>query len=930
MADYLLARPGTAQFLPDGSLRLWLFLTTLYTGVGGLMGFLVGALFLLLARCSDLGSLAKQAQNRPAGRWIAYGLAGTSGAIGFGWGVHQIALISLLRFHGHFLIAALVGTTAAMLMIPISLAVFLLARLLSPLLPCGPRPTLRLSSPIAWLSGWWLIGLFIAAAGTFELVERIQGAKRMTAPIRALNIGLWAPPICIAGFALAHVVGRIVWRRWAEGRMAIPLLNRPLSAVITAAALLLLAAGVGVAATWPLMKLLPWPAFVVSGIALATGMLAGAAGLGSSLDRRPPWLRGGLPLTAALVLIAAGLYQQRVERVRKAAVVHAALAGPLLETARLVSDFDRDGYSGLLGADCDDFDADIHPGAIDLPDDGIDQNCNGHQATAHPAPHPPFVPLPATVPKQPHVILITIDAVRADHVGAYGYPRATTPQIDTLARDAVLFKNGWAHSPSTRYSVPAILTGRYESTIAWGSPAQHWPPPVLPKNRLLAEMLHERGYRTAALLPYHYFERAWGVDQGFDDYDYSLSRLHSNPFNGDPARAAGSSSKEMADLAISYLQEHRRQPLFLWMHFYDPHYLYERHVEVPAFGESEADLYDGELRFTDLHVGRVLDTLKQTGLWDQSIIVLTSDHGEGLGEHNIRQHGYHIYVQQNKVPFIVRVPGISPRVVDEPVGHVDLFPSLLNLLGAPDEPQLLGRSFVDLMTGSAPFAPRQVFGEVEYEGPVVRKSVATSVWHLIANVVPDHTFELYHLASDPEEAHDLAGYGHPEEAQLTQELAAWMDQTALPGDGVPSLPANLAPHPFPYKEAIGSNLGQLLEIDGATVPTSVRAGETLTFELIMHARRPIPTGWRLFTHVVAEDGRFLNADHQPVAGQLTLQKMRPGQYVRDPIETAVPRNWPPGSLTIRVGLFRGPERAVATGPRAADDHIAVATLRVVP
>src|SRR5205814_10644387 len=140
---------------------------------------------------------------------------------------------------------------------------------------------------------------------------------------------------------------------------------------------------------------------------------------------------------------------------------------------------------------------------------------------------------------------------------------------------------------------------------------------------------------------------------------------------------------------------------------------------------SESDLYDGELAFTDFHVGRVLDALKQAGLWDKSIVIVSADHGEGLGEHGIHQHGYHIYSQQNKVPFIVRVPGVAPRTVAAPVGHVDLFPSLLNLLGAPDEPQLLGRSFVDLMTGGARGDDRAAFGEVEYEGPVVRKSIAT-------------------------------------------------------------------------------------------------------------------------------------------------------------------------------------------------------------
>src|SRR5207302_10065893 len=128
---------------------------------------------------------------------------------------------------------------------------------------------------------------------------------------------------------------------------------------------------------------------------------------------------------------------------------------------------DGDGYSSVLGGgDCNDFDREIHPGALDWPDDGIDQDCNGHQATLAAPPRAPFVPLPAAVPRDANVVIITLDALRADHVGAYGYARATTPRLDSLARESALFSDAWAHAPSTRYSVPAILRGRFPSSIA--------------------------------------------------------------------------------------------------------------------------------------------------------------------------------------------------------------------------------------------------------------------------------------------------------------------------------------------------------------------------------------------------------------------------------------------------------------------------------
>ncbi len=755
-----------------------------------------------------------------------------------------------------------------------------------------------------------------------KLSDAIQLRPRMNAQLRALNVALWTPPIVAVVLLLAHFAARMT-RRLRPARA--PLMHRPGAAIGALWIILIGAIAAATVISWPTATLVAWKAILVAVVALVASTVAALFGVGSRFDGRSRTLRALALFVVPLPLFVVALRMGGVERVRKAAMAHAGLAAPLIDLVHQASDFDRDGYSSLLGSDCDDWNADVHPGAFDWPDDGIDQDCNGHQATSHEGQRAPFAPVPPSVPKQPNVILLTIDAVRADHMGAYGYPRATTPKLDALAKESVLFKNGWAHAPSTRYSVPAILTGRYESTIAWGPPppAGHWPPAVLPQNRLLAEMFHEHGYHTGAILPYHYFEREWGLDQGFDDYDYSLSRLHGNPFHGDPARATGSSSTEMADLSIKYIEEHKGSPFFLWMHFYDPHYLYEKHPGFSNFGESEPDLYDGELAFTDYHVGRVLDELKSAGLWDNTIVIVTSDHGEGLGEHGVHQHGYHIYAQQTKVPFIVRVPGIAPRVVDDPVGHVDLFPSLLNLIGAPDEPQLLGRSFVDLMSGTGS-GERLVFGEVEYEGPVVRKSVASKDWHLIYNVVPDHTYELYHLAVDPAEAHDREGLGEAEELRLKGAIAAWMDETAAT-----HIVGKLSSKPLPFVTPIGADIGGWLTVDGVDVKTPmVKIGQEAQVDLVMHATKPIPPGWWMFVHLTANDGRFLNGD-PPRDGFIPLTKVKSGQYIGHPIRVGVPRNWAPGPLTVELGLYKGNERATVTSPTGVGNHVAAATVQVV-
>src|SRR6185312_14992191 len=189
----------------------------------------------------------------------------------------------------------------------------------------------------------------------------------------------------------------------------------------------------------------------------------------------------------------------------------------------------------------------------------------------------------------------------------------------------------------------------------------------------------------------------------------------------------GSSSREMTDDAIAFIDAHRDRKFFLWLHYYDPHLSYEPHAEVPSFGTARVDLYDGEIRFTDLHFGRLLDHLRQVGLWDRTAIVLTGDHGEGFGEHGVTEHGFDLYTAQTKVPFIVRVPGLPPRRVRAPAGHVDIAPTLVNLARAHAEPSFIGRSLIPDLAGppAADTDTRAVFQEVTSERGKKRAFVTT-------------------------------------------------------------------------------------------------------------------------------------------------------------------------------------------------------------
>jgi arylsulfatase A-like enzyme len=726
LVDFALGVGRTGQFLPGpmGRVTLALFLLGLYGFFGALVGVLVGALGMLLGRGSDLGALWGAAWRRLHDRRRddpAAGLHLTAWAVvaplvlgGATLLVFAAALTTIVRYHHPGLIAAVIGIAA--------------------------------------------VGVTLAAV--------------------------------LVAFPLQRAILRIL-RAVCRGRA-----GRAVGSPFGAAVAFFLCAGLPLpliaALTWNTTRLLPFRPFVIAFVYLAGLVLAWSWGGrrrgrgGLRLALRPLWRRG-LAVVLLAALFALAVLAGRFEQVRKAASSYAALATPLMVALRAGVDLDRDGYAAILGGnDCDDLDADVNPGAFDWPDDGLDQNCNGADATVKRSRPPPFAAVPDSVPRDLNFLLVTVDTVRADHYGCYGYARNTSPTTDALAREGALFVHGMAHAPSTRYSMPAIITGRMPSRIAWGTA---WWPNILPENPRIPVALKKLGYYTAAILNYRYFDPIRQFNIGFDHYDNSNARLHHGTYA--PA-THGTSSREQTDAAIKLVDEMRQVPgrkFFLWIHYYDPHWFYEPHPDDPTTDFTGGrrptgtrpgdlvDLYDGEIRFTENQFQRLIAHLKETGLYDRTAIIIVGDHGEGFGEHGIDHHGYHLYNAQTKVPFVVRVPGLRPQRPVEPVGHIDIAPTILNLARAAPEPRFQGHSFVDLLTtGTGP--RRHIFQEVMYEGPTTRKTVVSRDWKLIYNVIPDQTFELYHLSVDPGELHDL--YGRPavaaETATLKRELLGWMEE----------------------------------------------------------------------------------------------------------------------------------------------------------
>jgi len=453
---------------------------------------------------------------------------------------------------------------------------------------------------------------------------------------------------------------------------------------------------------------------------------------------------------------------------------------------------------------------------------------------------------PPIEPSYRHVVLISLDTLRADHLGCYGNERVRTPSIDALAVQGVLFEDVTAAAPTTLASHTSIFSGTYPRTHGVVRNGFQ----VNPSNEMLPEILSAAGFETGAFVGSFALDSRFGFDQGFDRFDQSLNlETDGTRFDQDQRRA-----KKVTDAALEWVDQSTAEHLFLFVHYFDPHAAYappppfntlyteQSRAASSDFGDitraiqaqqdriappgpgmigairqglsrrlldaadgrpMEADgklaaLYAGEVSYTDWHVGRLLNGLRRAGVLDDAIVVLTADHGESFWEHaDYWNHGLWVYQNTVRVPLIFRFPdrkGEGTRI-DTPVSSIDILPTLLALLELP-APEIVEGVDLSPALQSLPLERGMVFSEATQ--PVGRfeqetawgnalkaKAARQGSWKYVWAPYLDYE-ELFDLASDPGERRNLLIDPNPEALEVRDRLRAGLETWSKARQPLPS------------------------------------------------------------------------------------------------------------------------------------------------
>ncbi|MEE2757656.1 MAG: sulfatase-like hydrolase/transferase [Myxococcota bacterium] len=440
------------------------------------------------------------------------------------------------------------------------------------------------------------------------------------------------------------------------------------------------------------------------------------------------------------------------------------ISGQLAKGLSKFGDSDGDGSARLFfGGDCDDANAGVRPGLYDIADDGIDQNCvGGDLKLAQPLTTKPIRRKPLPLDKK-HVILLTVDALRNDTM------RQHMPRLMELAKESVDFTNAYAHGAATYWSLASLVTSKLPSRLKLGRDQT-----PIPSEKLMTEVFRDAGWHTALFANVTvFFVR--GLRQGTHVANYDTSHF--------TVHGAKPGSSHLTDALLKHIDRWRDGKLkpktdafYVWGHYYDPH---DPYFEVPGFdaaSSSDRHRYEAIARYTDHHIGRLIDGLKARHLWQDTVLIVTADHGDEFLDHGHRFHGKTLYEEMTHVPLLLRMPGLSAQTVDEPVGHIELAPTLLELLGLRIPSAYEGESRASELRAGKIKRSAPVFFEVLPDSNYTAHQVGMrdGQFKLIYRV-KDHFFELYDLENDPRETQNIV-HRSPRSDSLKKTLGRYVDR----------------------------------------------------------------------------------------------------------------------------------------------------------
>ncbi|HXK04887.1 MAG TPA: sulfatase-like hydrolase/transferase [Verrucomicrobiae bacterium] len=490
-----------------------------------------------------------------------------------------------------------------------------------------------------------------------------------------------------------------------------------------------------------------------------------------------------------------------------------------------------------------------------------------------------------------NLLLVTIDTLRADRLGCYGYSQIETPNLDQLARRGVLFENGVAPAPLTAPSHASMMTGLYPTVHKVRNTGGFT---LSPANTTLASVLQGQGWDTAAFIGSSVLKRRYGLNQGFAVYDDEMPTSAGGSAQAEPERRAG----EVVDRAVQWLQAQSGKPFFLWVHVYDPHIPYD---PPSPFREKYRDRpYDGEIAYTDQQLGRLFDAVARKSRPEETLIAVLSDHGESFSEHGEYTHGIFLYDTTLRIAFLMAGGGLPAGVrVKQQARTIDLLPTVLELTGgkAPAgtqgtslAPAFRGKEVPTVYSYSETLFPKLNMGWAE------TRAMRTNRWKYILAPKP----ELYDLEKDPAESANVIA-SHPAEVQ---ELAAQLKAVSGTTEKVaPAAEDSRTMQQLKSLGYLGSSSPQ--ELTGKGTDPKDRIEVLRLLHLAVHSGAPMPERIAMLRKAIVQDPD--NPTLYNNLGNLYAEAGRPADAMKlyqDALQRGVHTAWlfsRVGSLYLRQG-----------------------------